>query len=186
RIVDLRKAKSDEAQRQRVQADAMIQPPTQIESHESIESNENTIDSTSMPEEEVKPSGGVYVETQTSFSLQQPLAPIQVATSTVEAQTSFKEQPLAVETAEVAQQTQKERTPTENIMVTQTIQDGQATIQIDTTLNKDIPDSPEDVQIEARYHQRPRGDVERATELILKNVPQAFETTFVEPDETTT
>nr|XP_016945201.1 nesprin-1 isoform X29 [Drosophila suzukii] len=187
RIVDLRKAKSEEVQRQRVLADSLIKPPTEVpaaspEAHESIESNENTIDSSSMPEEEIKPSG-VYVETQTSLSLQQP--PVrEVTTTTVEAQTSFKEP--AVETAEVALQTQKERSPTENIMVTQTVQHGQETIQIDTTRNKDVPDVPEDVQIEARYHQRPQGDVDRATELILKNVPQAFETTFVEPDETTT
>jgi len=187
RIVDLRKAKSEEVQRQRVLADSLIKPPTEVpaaspEAHESIESNENTIDSSSMPEEEIKPSG-VYVETQTSLSLQQP--PVrEVTTTTVEAQTSFKEP--TVETAEVALQTQKERSPTENIMVTQTVQHGQETIQIDTTRNKDVPDVPEDVQIEARYHQRPQGDVDRATELILKNVPQAFETTFVEPDETTT
>ncbi|XP_070067953.1 muscle-specific protein 300 kDa isoform X15 [Drosophila takahashii] len=189
RIVDLRKAKSEEAQRQRVLADSLIKPPTEVPAtpeaaHESIESNENTIDSSSMPEEEIKPTG-VYVETQTSLSLQQQ-PPVQVVTTTtVEAQTSFKE-PAAVETVEVALQTQKERSPTENIMVTQTIQRGQETIQIDTTRNKDVPDEPEDVQIEARYHQRPQGDVDRATELILKNVPQAFETTFVEPDETTT
>ncbi|XP_026835632.1 uncharacterized protein LOC113564240 [Drosophila erecta] len=177
RIVDLRKAKSEEAQRQRVLADSLIKPPTEVPAHpadpaahESIESNENTIDSSSMPEEEIKPTG---------------VPPAQVVTTTtVEAQTSFKEP--AVETAEVALQTQKERSPTENIMVTQTVQHGQETIQIDTTRNKDVPDEPEDVQIEARYHQRPKGDVDRATELILKNVPQAFETTFVEPDDTTT
>lgn len=187
RIVDLRKAKSEEAQRQRVLADSLIKPPTEA-APLSIESNEeNTIDSSSMPEEEVKPPHhpGVYVETQTSLSLQQaPAAPV-VTTTTVEAQTSFQEPP-AVETAEVALQTQKERSPTENIMVTQTVQHGKETIQIDTTRNQEVPDEPEDVQIEARYHQRPQGDVERATELILKNVPQAFETTFVEPDETTT
>ncbi|XP_070139488.1 muscle-specific protein 300 kDa isoform X14 [Drosophila kikkawai] len=185
RIVDLRKAKSEEAQRQRVLADSLIKPPTEAAS-ESLESNEeNTITSSSMPEEEIKPTPtGVYVETQTSLSLNQAPAPV-VTTTTVEAQTSFKEPP-PVETAEVALQTQKERSPTENIMVTQTVQHGKETIQIDTTRNQDVPEEPEDVQIEARYHQRPQGDVERATELILKNVPQAFETTFVEPDETTT
>ncbi|EDW03688.1 GH10368 [Drosophila grimshawi] len=191
RIVELRKAKSDDAQRQRILADAQIQPPVMASaSPESIESNENTIDSSSMPEEEIKPTG-IYVETQTSFSLEQPQQQPQpqVTTSNVEAQTSFQEpQPAAIiETAEVALQTIKERAPTENIMVTQTLQHGQETIQIDTTLNeKDIHGQPEDVQVEARYHQQPKGDVERATELILKNVPQAFETTFVEPDETTT
>ncbi|XP_033149206.1 microtubule-associated protein futsch isoform X2 [Drosophila busckii] len=182
RIVELRKAKSEEAQRQRVLRDSQIQPVvvTVSVAPESIESNENTIDSSSMPEEEIKPSG-VYVETQTSFSL--PAAP-KPSSHHVEAQTSFQEP--AVQTAEVALQTVKERTPTENIMVTQTLQHGQETIQIDTTLNKDIPEQPQDVEIEARYHQQPKGDVDRATELILKNVPQAFETTFVEPNENTT
>ncbi|XP_032294435.1 muscle-specific protein 300 kDa isoform X26 [Drosophila virilis] len=186
RIVDLRKAKSEDAQRQRVLADAQIQAPiAATAAPESIESNENTLDSSSMPEEEIKPAG-VYVETQTSLSLQQPQP--QITTSNVEAQTSFQEpQPvLAIETAEVALQTLKERQPTENIMVTQTVQHGQETIQIDTQLNENVPEQTEDVQIEARYHQQPKGDVDRATELILKNVPQAFETTFVEPDETTT
>ncbi|TDG46998.1 hypothetical protein AWZ03_006579 [Drosophila navojoa] len=190
RIVDLRKAKRDESQRQRVLADAQILAPVSVSAApESIESNENTIDSSSMPEEEIKPTG-VYVETQTSLSLQQQpeQQQHQIETSNVEAQTSFQELPplAAIETAEVALQTIKERPPTENIMVTQTVQDGQETIQIDTQLNKNIPESPEDVEIEARYHQQPKGDVDRATELILKNVPQAFETTFVEPDETTT
>lgn len=190
RIVELRKAKSDDAQRQRVLEDAKIQPPVSVSAPESID--ENTIDSSSMPEEEIKPTG-VYVETQTSLSLQQPQTQPQpeqpqVVTSTVEAQTSFSEPaPVApVETAEVALQTLKERPPTENIMVTQTLQHGQETIQIDTTLNKPTDEPPADVEIEARYHQKPQGDIDRATELILKNVPQAFETTFVEPDESTT
>lgn len=191
RIVELRKAKRDESQRQRVLADAQILAPVHVSAApDSIESSENTIDSSSMPEEEIKPTG-VYVETQTSLSLQQlpePQPQPQIETINMEAQTSFQElQPLvAIETAEVAQQTIKERAPTENIMVTQTVQDGQETIQIDTQLNKDVPEQPKDVEIEARYHQQPKGDVDRATELIMKNVPQAFETTFVEPDETTT
>lgn len=191
RIVELRKVKSDDAQRQRVLEDAKIQPPISASvAPESID--ENTIDSSSMPEEEIKPTG-VYVETQTSLSLQQPQTQPQpeqpqVVTSTVEAQTSFSEPTpvVPVETAEVALQTLKERPPTENIMVTQTLQHGQETIQIDTTLNKPTDEPPADVEIEARYHQKPKGDIDRATELILKNVPQAFETTFVEPDESTT
>lgn len=189
RIVELRKARNDEAQRQRVLMESKIQAPISAVSAAPESIDENTIDSSSMPEEETKPTG-VYVETQTSLSLQQPRPQEQpaIVTSTVEAQTSFSE-PAAVvpvETAEVALQTQKERAPTENIMVTQTLQHGQETIQIDTTLNKPTSEPPADVEIEARYHQKPKGDVDRATELILKNVPQAFETTFVEPDECTT
>uniref|UniRef100_A0A0K8UT28 Nesprin-1 n=2 Tax=Bactrocera latifrons TaxID=174628 RepID=A0A0K8UT28_BACLA len=189
-IVELRKARQEEEHRKRVAADALIQPP--ISAPPSIESNASTIDSTPMPEEEVKPVQvqALAVETQTSESLAAAQPQAVVETYTVEAQTSFADPvvPLApfVETTETAMQTQKERKPTENILVTSTIQAGQETIQIDTIPNKEIPEVPDDVEIEARYHQQPQGDVDRATELVLKNVPQAFETTFVEPDQTTT
>ncbi|KAL5279673.1 hypothetical protein ACFFRR_003963 [Megaselia abdita] len=136
--------------------------------------DDRTIDSVSMPEEEVKPMG-YTVETQTSLHQ-----------SEIEQQTSFPLEHKVVDTIDSSAQTTKERKPTENILVTQKIQDGHETIQIDTIPNVEIPDVPEDVLIEARYHQKPQGDVSRSTELVIKNVPESFETTFVEPDETTT
>ncbi|XP_036328081.1 nesprin-1-like isoform X2 [Rhagoletis pomonella] len=213
-IVELRKSRQEEEHRKRVAAEALIQPPTSVAAEASliqpttsapasITSNASTIDSAPMPEEEVKPptTAGAQVqavETQTSESIAVPQAQPQVQpqpqpiveTHTVEAQTSLVE-PVALlapffETIETAMHTQKQRKPTENILVTSTMQAGQETIQIDTIPNKEIPEVPDDVEFEAPYHQQPQGDVDRATELVLKNVPQAFETTFVEPDQTTT
>lgn len=147
-------------------------PKTVESGPESID--DRTIDSVSMPEEEIKPLG-YNVETQTS-----------VHQSEIEQQTSFPLDKRVVDTVESSVQTTKERKPTETILVTQKIQDGQETIQIDTIPNVAIPEEPEDVLIEARYHQKPQGDISRSTELVLRNVPESFETTFVEPDETTT
>ena len=78
--------------------------------------------------------------------------------------------------------------PTDNIMVIQSMNDEGETIQI-----YNMPCSHEEgrevdrnVIVEAKYVRGHSGDPKRASELFLKNVPKHFETTFVEPDETTT
>lgn len=187
RIVEIRRTKQEEEQRKRILAEQQIQPPTRPTVEESLASNASTVDSSSMPEEEELPQAAYTVETQTSASLEMPKEPAKEY-STVEAQTSFPTTTVVPkETAEMSMQTQKPVKPTENITITQIQkQDGEKLIQIDTVSNVEVPDVPENVEIEARYHQKPQMDVERSTELILKNVPEVFETTFVEPDETTT
>lgn len=122
---------------------------------------ENTIDSSPMPEDEVAPNQ-YEVQTQTSFPLQPPVA----------------------ETLDISVQTIQQRKPTENIVVTQTISDGHETIRFESVPNPTIPDTMEDVFVDAKYKQP--GEATRTSELVLRNVPQSFETTFVEPDETTT
>lgn len=125
--------------------------------------SECTIDSSPMPEEEVP--GRIDVEQQTSF-------PLQVAA------------PVVVDTLDISVQTTKERKPTENIVVTQTITGDHETIRFESATNPTAPEKVEDVFVDAKY--KVPGDATRTSELVLRNVPQAFETTFVEPDETTT
>lgn len=131
--------------------------PTSIQS-------ENTIDSSPMPEEVVALGKYVDEEQQTSFPLQKAV----------------------VDTLDTSAQTTKERKPTENIVVTQTISDGgHETIKFESVPNPIVTEVVEDVFVDAKYKQA--GDPTRTSELVLRNVPQSsFETTFVEPDETTT
>lgn len=123
--------------------------------------SQNTIDSSPMPEEDIIHT--VDVEQQTSFPLQRQ---------------------GIVDTLDTSVQTIKERKPTENIMVTQTISDGHETIKFESVPNPSVPEKVEDVFVDAKYKQP--GEPTRTSELVLRNVPQSFETTFVEPDETTT
>lgn len=129
-----------------------------------------------------------HIETQTSKSLRE-VVPAAAQPIDVEQQTSFPivEAPSAVDTQDHSMQTIKERKPTENITVTQTYtQDGHETIQFESGPNPMTTESVQDVFVDATYHQVQPGQVNRSSELLLRNVPQTFETTFVEPNETTT
>ncbi|TMW50008.1 hypothetical protein DOY81_004925, partial [Sarcophaga bullata] len=187
RIVELRRSKQEEEQRKRIFAEQQIQPPARVSSESNI-SNSSTVGSSPMPEEEeIAAAVANTVETQTSVSLGAAQEESKEYAS-MEAQTSFPINTAApIETTEMSMQTQKCLKPTENITITQIQKpDGENLIQIDTVANVELSEIPENVEIEARYHKRPQKNVERSTELILKNVPQVFETTFIEPDNTTT
>lgn len=161
----------------------------------SIQSTDNTLDSaiSAMPEDEiVEPkvtqpvtSTQVYeVETQTSESLQKPSKQIPIDE---EQQTSFPiDDKIVVETFDTSVQTLKEKKPTDNISVIQTFSDGHETIKFESAPNPTISEITEDVFVDAKYQQVPPGESIRTSELVLRNVPQSFETTFTEPDETTT
>lgn len=142
----------------------------------------STIGSSPMPEYEVPlEKKGYEAETQTSVSLQ---APKPTAAIDEEQQTSFPLEKATVETLDTSVQTAKEKKPTENILVTQTFSDAHETIKFESAPNLVVPEKAEDVFVDAKYQQP--GDPTRTSELILRNIPQSFETTFVEPDETTT
>lgn len=74
---------------------------------------------------------------------------------------------------------------TDNIMVKQSMSSEGETIQIYNMQSNDSKSDDRNVIVEAKYI-RDSDDHRKSSELILKNVPKQFETTFVEPDETTT
>lgn len=78
--------------------------------------------------------------------------------------------------------------PTDNIMVIQSVSDEGETIQIYNKpySHEEGKEDDRNVIVEAKYIRGQSGDPKRASELVLRNVPKHFETTFVEPDETTT
>lgn len=111
------------------------------------------------------------------------LEPIKVMQD-INTQTLEALQTAPIETHEMSAQTQAENLQTDNILVIQSIANGQETIQISSVSNVNPDDT--NVFVEAKYRQADEGDENRSSELLLMNVPKKFETTFVEPDETTT
>lgn len=77
---------------------------------------------------------------------------------------------------------------TDNIMVIQSMDAEGETIQIYNVpcSHEDGSENERNVIVEAKYVRGHPGETKRASELVLRNVPKHFETTFVEPDETTT
>lgn len=92
------------------------------------------------------------------------------------------------ETQAMSTQTIIEKQPTDNFMVIQSMNADGETIQIYNMPSPfdDSKDHEKNVIVEAKYVRDHSGDTKRASELSVKNVPKHFETTFVEPDETTT
>lgn len=98
-----------------------------------------------------------------------------------------KEETIRPETHAMSTQTITEQ-PTENFMVIQSMNVDGETIQIYNmpSSHREGKDDDRNVIVEAKYVRGHSGEPKRASELVLKNVPKHFETTFVEPDETTT
>lgn len=88
------------------------------------------------------------------------------------------------ETQAMATQTNKEAT--DNIMVIQSFNSEGETIQIYNVPSHSDDNHQQNVIVEAKYSRGQPGEQKRASELVLKNIPKQFETTFVEPDERTT
>lgn len=149
------------------------------------EDDRDTLESMSMPEEEPDVQK-MTIETQTSVREEKIEDMPQIDDET---QTSFPLlDPGQRDTQTTFVQTQVERRPTDNITVLHTADGEKETIEIDNQLNQPIlkDERPSDVLVEAKFNQSQPGSSSRTSELVLRNVPQSFETTFVEPDETTT
>lgn len=101
--------------------------------------------------------------------------------------TTKSEVVVTPETHAMSTQTFMEQ-PTDNIMVIQSMNAEGETIQIYNmpSSHEEGKEDDRNVIIEAKYIRGHSGDPKRASELVLKNIPKHFETTFVEPDETTT
>jgi len=90
------------------------------------------------------------------------------------------------ETQAIATQTTPDKPSTDNFMIIQSMNAEGETIQIYNMPHQDGKEDDKNVTVEAKYVRGHRGEPKRTSELVLKNVPKHFETTFVEPDETTT
>lgn len=88
------------------------------------------------------------------------------------------------ETQAIATQTTPDKPSTDNFMIIQSVGSEGETIHIYNMPHEEEDDK--NVTVEAKYVRGRGGEPMRTSELVLKNVPKHFETTFVEPDETTT
>lgn len=107
------------------------------------------------------------------------VVPVQESLPTIE---DVKPETQAMSTQTVTEQR------TDNIMVIQSVNDEGETIQIYSMPGSHDENREDDrnVIVEAKYVRSHSGEPKKASELVLKNVPKHFETTFVEPDESTT
>lgn len=195
-----------------------------------VSMDENTLDSSPMPEEEVvvERKKLIEMETQTGRSLSSPLVEepktkdvsischvpkeAQVQTSFTSTISDVRAPPdVGIQTSivstttsevipatEIAIQTSAEEVGKERIQILQTISEGgHETIQFSTQPlqvgeieQQPLIQDPDDLMIEAKYRDRqPLGDVAgiKSSELnIVHSMPQSFEATYNEPDQTTT
>uniref|UniRef100_A0A182S6C4 KASH domain-containing protein n=1 Tax=Anopheles maculatus TaxID=74869 RepID=A0A182S6C4_9DIPT len=87
-------------------------------------------------------------------------------------------------------QSTPEQHTTDNILIIQSVVNGRETVQISNvprsigTADQQLEES---VVVEAKYTQPAEGrESDRSSELLVRNIPTQFETTFTEPDDTTT
>ncbi|XP_066252950.1 muscle-specific protein 300 kDa isoform X4 [Euwallacea similis] len=168
---------------------------------------EATLDSTSMPIEETKPSAkNIVQEFITAEKGTQPVADIETQTGRslsspdkVEEEPTTKDFTVTYNQPVDAQIQTQLSEPTslevaaprkETITITKRTSGDQDIIQIDTKAMAEpepIIEEPDDLLVEANYRRRPESETQIA-ELNITNVQpnQPFETVFVEPDETTT
>lgn len=134
-------------------------------------------------EEPINEVQNVHEETIEEKPLEEP----QITSETVKAVETVATMSKP-ETQAMSTQTTSEKPTTDNFMVIQSMGADGETIQIYNMPSSydDSKDQEKNVIVEAKYVRDHSGDTKRASELVVKNVPKQFETTFVEPDETTT
>lgn len=75
---------------------------------------------------------------------------------------------------------------TDNILIIQSVSNGQETLQISNVRNTPLMGTTDDIIVEAKYTHPQEGEGRKSSELLLQNIPSQFESTFVEPDDSTT
>uniref|UniRef100_A0A1Q3FYM7 Putative muscle-specific protein 300 isoform g n=1 Tax=Culex tarsalis TaxID=7177 RepID=A0A1Q3FYM7_CULTA len=90
---------------------------------------------------------------------------------------------IPVDQQDTSSQTQ---TSTDNILIIQSVSNGQETVQISNVRNTPLMGTTGDIIVEAKYTHPQEGESRKTSELLLQNIPSQFESTFVEPDDSTT
>lgn len=173
----------------------------------SLDKSESTLDSTSMPIEEIpvhaevahgvkrKTPMGVSIETQTGRSLSTPTPPSEPLTKDMS--TSCKPPVDRQIQAQLSEPSSEYDVPTgkQSISILKTVIGDAETIQIATKPSRKekqpIVEEPDELLVQANYRTQPQQAEQLQTQTSELNIShfkgnQPFETVFVEPDETTT
>uniref|UniRef100_A0A8D8BCI2 Nesprin-1 n=2 Tax=Culex pipiens TaxID=7175 RepID=A0A8D8BCI2_CULPI len=122
--------------------------------------------------------------------LTQKLKPIESTMVNTEMQTSPPVSLDVYNKAPVVQQDTSSQThktgSTDNILIIQSVSNGQETLQISNVRNTPLMGTTDDIIVEAKYTHPQEGEGRKSSELLLQNIPSQFESTFVEPDDSTT
>lgn len=148
------------------------------ENQNIIRANMDQLKETKQPEQPVQE---VQVVQSEQPVIEQIIQPVQVEEKVIVQEIQSKP-----ETQAMATQTTPDKPSTDNFMIIQSMGAEGETIQIYNMPHDDQREDDNNVTVEAKYVRGHGGEPMRTSELVLKNVPKHFETTFVEPDETTT